>query len=68
MRSLSGTEGALKAMVSDEETTNKVYRQALESEFPPNARLIVEQNDGDKRQHLAYMREALDSRIWEEAA
>jgi len=68
LRSLTGTEGALKAMVSNEETTTQHYRQALAMDLPAEARILIEHNYGDERQHLAYVKEALASRVWEEAA
>jgi len=68
LRSLAGTEGALKAMVSIEEATNRIYREALDQDLPAAALAIVQGNYGDERQHLAYAKEALANRVWEEAA
>ncbi len=68
VRSMTGTEGALRAMVGNEETTNKAYREALEEELPPEARRIVERNYEDEKRHLNYVRGALESRAWERAA
>lgn len=68
IRSMTGTEGALKAMESNEETTNKHYSEALSCDLPPDSRSIVERNYADERRHLAYVREALSTRVWEKAA
>lgn len=68
VRSLTGTEGALKAMKSNEQTTNEHYREALEIQFPPDVRAVVERNFEDEKRHLAYVDDALADRLWEHAA
>jgi uncharacterized protein (TIGR02284 family) len=68
LRSMTGTEGALKAMKGNEETTNKHYRDALELDFSPDVRAIVQRNYGDEKRHLAYVEDALADRVWEQAA
>jgi rubrerythrin len=59
IRSLSGTKGALKAMQSNEQTTNKRYREALEFETPLDIRNLLEMHYSDEKRHLAYVEEAL---------
>ncbi len=68
IRSLTGTEGALKAMKSNEQTTNKHYREALAVQFPPDVRSVIERNYEDEKRHLAYVDDALADRVWERAA
>lgn len=68
LRSVTGTEGALKAMQSNEKTTNKQYDEALSWELPADARAIVERNYEDEKRHLRYITEALEARKWEHAA
>ena len=68
MRSLTGTEGALKAMRSNEKTTNQHYREALDVDLSPETRAVVERNYADEQRHLAYVEEALEDRVWEQAA
>lgn len=68
LRSMTGVEGALKAMESNEETTNQHYREALTVAFTPAVRAVVERNYEDERRHLAYVKEALAARSWEHAA
>ena len=68
LRSITGTEGALKAMQSNEETTTKHYSEALDSDLPLEARALVERNYGDERRHLNYVKGALASRRWEQAS
>jgi len=64
-RSITGTEGALKAMKSNEELTNKTYDEALSWELPANIRDTVQQNRDDERRHLEYIEMALEKRVWE---
>lgn len=59
LRSVTGTEGALKAMKMNEEITNRVYDEAFQSAFPANVRSIVEKNRNDERRHLAYIERCL---------
>jgi rubrerythrin len=59
IRSMSGTKGALKAMQSNEQTTNKKYGEALEFETPAEIRNIFEMHYSDEKRHLAYIEEML---------
>jgi uncharacterized protein (TIGR02284 family) len=68
IRSMTGTEGALKAMQGNEETTNKHYREALDVAFPADVRALIERNYDDERRHLTYVDDALNDRVWESAA
>ncbi len=68
IRSATGTEGALKAMKSNEEKTNKDYNAALSWDLPADVRAIVQRNYEDERRHLAYVEEALSERVWDHAA
>lgn len=67
-RSSTGTEGALKAMQSNEKITNKKYEDALNKDLPPELRQIVQRNREDERRHLEYIEQALRERPWEAAA
>jgi len=68
LRSMTGTEGALKAMKGNEETTNKHYAQALTVGFSAEVRDVVARNFEDEKRHLAYVEDALADRVWEQAA
>jgi uncharacterized protein (TIGR02284 family) len=68
IRSLTGTEGALKAMKSNEQTTNKHYREALNIPFPTDVRALIERNYADEKRHLTFVDDALADRVWEHAA
>jgi len=60
LRSMAGTTGALKAMQSNEEATNRHYHEALSRDLPETARGVVARNYEDERRHLAYVTRLLD--------
>ncbi len=60
VRSLTGTEGALKAMKTNEELTTKTYHNALEEGLPSSIRELIERNYSDEQRHLAYIKKTLD--------
>lgn len=65
LRSVTGNEGALKAMRTNEELTNRTYEKALGWEMPADVRAIIEKNREDERRHLDYVNQAIEGRIWE---
>jgi uncharacterized protein (TIGR02284 family) len=65
LRSVTGTEGALKAMRTNEKATNARYDDALREELPADIEALVRQNREDERRHLEYIERALDNRVWE---
>ncbi|MBI5442937.1 MAG: ferritin-like domain-containing protein [Deltaproteobacteria bacterium] len=65
LRSLTGVEGALKAMKSNEELTNRKYREALALGFTPRTRELLERNYEEEQVHLQVIERALAERIWE---
>jgi rubrerythrin len=66
LRSVSGTAGALKAMKSNEELTNKTYDQAVAIGFPPDVQSIVARNRDDERRHLDYISRCIEDEVWEQ--
>jgi len=60
MRSMTGTEGALKAMRTNEKLTNKTYDDAAAKELPPLARALITRNRSDERRHLAAIERHLE--------
>lgn len=68
IRSLTGTEGALKSLKSGENLTNKRYAKAADTDFPANIKSVIERNYKDEQRHLAYVEDAIDSKIWKKAA
>jgi uncharacterized protein (TIGR02284 family) len=63
-----GDQSALMAMRGNEELTNRRYASALEKELPAGARAVVEKNYQDEQRHLAWIKDALDKRVWEQKA
>jgi rubrerythrin len=63
LRSITGLEGALKAMETNEVMTNKKYREALEESpnLPEEVKNLLNENFTDEKRHLAYIREVLSS-------
>jgi len=65
LRSMTGTEGALKAMKTNEKLTNRKYDEARKMNVAADVQQLLESNYQDERRHLTYVEEALQSRIWE---
>jgi hypothetical protein len=54
--SITGTQGALKAMKGNEELTNKAYKDALEEEgVPEYIHTLLIKNKADEAAHLRYI-------------
>lgn len=68
LRGVTGSEGALKALKSGEEMTNKKYSEARSWEMPLDIVSVIQNNYEDEQRHLHYVNQAIDSRIWETAA
>ena len=64
VRSVLGTEGALRAMRTNEEISNKVYDEASQISMPSTIRDVVEQNRDDERRHLAYIQRVIAQISW----
>jgi rubrerythrin len=60
LRSLSGTQGALAGMRTNEKMTNRRYREATELDVPPDVRRLLGANYEDEQKHLAYIEDRLD--------
>ena len=65
LRSMTGTEGALKAMESNEKLTNKTYEEASSWDLPLDAISLVRSNFDDEKLHIRYIQTSLRDRIWE---
>jgi len=68
LRSLTGTEGALKSLRGGENLTNKPYARAIDLDFPANIKNVIAANYKDEQRHLKYVEEAIDNKIWKKAA
>lgn len=65
LRSMTGTEGALKAMESNEKLTTKTYEEASSWDLPIATLSLVRANYEDERRHLSYIQTGLRDKIWE---
>jgi uncharacterized protein (TIGR02284 family) len=68
LRSITGTEGALKAMRMNEQLTNTRYEAALKADMPAEVRNVVEKNREDERRHLQYIEQCLQNESWKSTA
>jgi uncharacterized protein (TIGR02284 family) len=60
LRSITGTQGALKAMETNEVLTNKTYKKALDDDsLSIEIRKLIERNYSDEKRHLEYIRSVL---------
>ncbi|HBG26513.1 MAG: hypothetical protein A2Y10_00955 [Planctomycetes bacterium GWF2_41_51] len=62
MRSVTGTEGALKAMRTNEKLTNKKYNEAMDWDVDLDAKDIIMRGYEDEKTHLIYIEEQLSVR------
>jgi uncharacterized protein (TIGR02284 family) len=63
LRSASGTEGALKAMESNEKATTKNYEEAQDWAVPPDIHAVLAKNWDDEKRHLAYIQSHLGVKV-----
>jgi rubrerythrin len=68
VRSVSGSEGALKALRGGEKMTNESYGDAVSEAFPPMVLVLLKRNYDDEQRHLSYIDQCLSARTWEKAA
>jgi len=60
LRSITGTEGALKAMMTNEKLTNTRYNEALEHKvFTNEIKQQISENLHDEKRHLEYIKNKL---------
>ena len=60
LQSLTGTIGALKAMLTNENITNEKYADALEYKgFTQEVRKLIHDNYNDEKRHLDYIKKKL---------
>jgi uncharacterized protein (TIGR02284 family) len=64
-----GTRSALMAMMGNEQLTTSRYRAALElQDIPDTCKAVVRANHADEQRHLAWIKDALEKKIWEAQA
>ena len=62
LRGLMGIEGALKAMIQNEEIINKKYKEALEcEEFDEELLTLIDKNYEDEKRHLEYIKQKVEA-------
>lgn len=61
IRSMSGTEGALRAMETNEKLTNDRYDEARKWDLNPEFVGIMEEFYSDEKTHLTYIQDMLDT-------
>jgi uncharacterized protein (TIGR02284 family) len=62
IRSTTGTDGALKAMETNEKLTNKKYKEAAEMEMPLHVKDLMQRNYEDEQVHLTFIEQQLHVR------
>lgn len=62
--SMMGNEGALLAMVGNEELTTHTYQAALKMDWDPEERTLIEKHYSDERRHLEWIKDAAKNRQW----
>ena len=63
IRSMTGEDGALKALHSSEKLTNKATGMPENENLDAEARQIIMQNYDDEKRHLAYIEEVLHAKV-----
>ncbi len=66
MSSMMGTEATLLAMLGNEEFSNRAYELALQFEWSPEVRALIQKNRQDEERHITWIREAARLRPWVE--
>jgi len=62
--SMMGTEAALVAMLGNEEFTNRAYELALQFDWSPDVRVLIQKNREDEYRHVTWIRDAVQHRPW----
>ncbi|KFE71421.1 ferritin-like domain-containing protein [Hyalangium minutum] len=62
--SMMGTEAALVAMLGNEEFSNRAYELALQFDWSPEVRALIQKNREDEYRHVTWIRDAVRTRPW----
>lgn len=62
LRSMTGTQGALNAMHTNEKLTNKTYKEASSWNLPTDIQTIIDLAYKDERHHLEYIETKLNQK------
>ena len=60
LRSLTGNQGVLAAMVANESLTNRRYSEAAQLSLPAEVHALIASNYEDEKEHLAFIKEKHD--------
>lgn len=59
LRSITSTKGALEAMASNEELTNRKYEEACGLKFPSHVLKVLMSNFSQEQRHLSFIQDIL---------
>jgi demethoxyubiquinone hydroxylase (CLK1/Coq7/Cat5 family) len=62
--SMMGTEAALVAMLGNEEFSNRAYELALQFDWSPEVRTLIQKHREDEFRHVMWIRDAVRNRPW----
>jgi len=62
---LMGIEPTLSAMRSNEKVLNEQYQKRLSLDLPAEVKEVIARNYGDEQRHLAWIEQAIRTRLWE---
>lgn len=60
LRSVTGVQGVLAAMQTNEKLTNRKYAEAVKLDLPSDLKTLVAANYQDEKEHLAYIQKQID--------
>lgn len=63
LRSVTGTEGALKAMEMNEKKTNEEYGKAQDWDVSPSIHAVLERDLDDEKRHLEFVQSKLHAMV-----
>jgi demethoxyubiquinone hydroxylase (CLK1/Coq7/Cat5 family) len=66
MTGLMGTEATLWAMLGNEELFDRAYELALQFEWDPEVKVLIQQHREDEHRHGTWIRDAVRTRPWAE--
>lgn len=66
LRSVTGVQGVLAAMKTNEKLTNRKYAKAVELLLPADIHAVIASNYEDEKEHLAYIQRQLGYWVKEE--
>lgn len=65
LQSLTGVEGAMKALHTGEKLTNKDYSEAVNWDVPEDVLIVLRDNYGDEQRHIRFVESAIRDKVWQ---